>query len=91
VAPFIEKPSIDLYVSIEILVVNSKVLAELDRLALEKNNLDIMSDFIPYLIKRGRPVNPYIVDAFWYGVGSTEKYEKLTNELVQRYLAELEE
>ena len=72
-------------------MINSRVLAELDRLALEKNNLDIMSDFIPYLIKRGRLVKPYIVDSFWYGVGSTEKYEKLTSELVQRYLAELEE
>ncbi len=49
-----------------------------------------MSDFIPYLIKSGRLVKSYIVDAFWYDVGSTEKYEKLTNELVQRYLAELE-
>jgi mannose-1-phosphate guanylyltransferase len=91
VVSFTEKPSIDLYVSIGILVINSKIIAELDRLALERNNLDIMSDFIPYLIKNGRLVKPYIIDAFWYDVGSTEKYEKLTNELVQRYLAELEE
>lgn len=90
VVSFIEKPSIDLYVSIGILVINSKIMVDLDKLALEKNNLDIMSDFIPYLIKSGRLVKPYIIDAFWYDVGTTEKYEKLTNELVQRYLDELD-
>jgi len=72
-------------------MINSRVLAELDRLALEKNNLDIMSDFTLYLNQEWRLVKPYIVDAFWYDLGSTEKYGKLTNELVQRYLEELGE
>lgn len=88
---FIEKPSIDLYVSIGVLVVNSRILSELDRLTLKKTELDIMSDLIPYLIESGGIVKPYITDAFWYDVGSTEKYEKLTNELVEKYLSKLEE
>ena len=87
---FVEKPSIDLYVSIGILVMNSRILSELDKLTLKKSNLDIMSDFIPYLIENGRLVKPYITEAFWYDVGSTEKYEKLTNELIEKYLSGLE-
>ncbi|MEM1584456.1 MAG: nucleotidyltransferase family protein [Nitrososphaerota archaeon] len=88
---FTEKPSIDIYVSIGILALNAGVLPELDKLAAEKNSLDIMSDFIPYLLRSRRLVKPYVTDAFWYDVGSIEKYEKLTNELVKKYLAELED
>lgn len=88
---FTEKPCIDIYVSIGVLTLNPRVLPELDKLASEKNSLDIMSDFVPHLLKNRRLVKPYITDAFWYDVGSIEKYEKLTNELVQKYLAELED
>lgn len=91
IVSFVEKPSIDIYVSIGILVLDSRVLPELDKLASEKNSLDIMSDFVPYMLKNGRIVKPYITNAFWYDVGTIEKYEKLTNELVKKYLAGLED
>ncbi|MEN2973986.1 MAG: nucleotidyltransferase family protein [Candidatus Caldarchaeales archaeon] len=90
IVSFEEKPSINIYVSIGIVILNSKVLADLNRLATDMRSLDIMSDFIPYLIKSKRMVKAYITDSFWYDVGSIEKYEKLTNELVERYLADLE-
>ncbi|MCS7125427.1 MAG: nucleotidyltransferase family protein [Aigarchaeota archaeon] len=87
---FVEKPLIKIYVSVGILVLCSSVLHELDKLAIEGKSLDIMSDFIPYLIKIGKTVKAYITDAFWYDVGSIEKYEKLTNEMVEKYLSDLE-
>jgi NDP-sugar pyrophosphorylase family protein len=41
-------------------------------------------DLIHFLIDEGERVEAYQTDAFWYDVGSTEKYEKLDNGLVDR-------
>ena len=46
-----------------------------------------MRDFIPYLIERGMPVKAYVTDAFWYDIGSLEKYEKLDHDDVERRFA----
>jgi NDP-sugar pyrophosphorylase family protein len=43
-----------------------------------------MGDLIHFLIDEGERVEAYQTDAFWYDVGSTEKYEKLDNGLVDR-------
>lgn len=75
-----EKPYIPINVTIGILVLEAMRLEDAG------DAVDIMSDLIPLLIKRGERVSAYISDCFWYDVGSTEKYEKLSNEDVDKYL-----
>jgi len=41
-----------------------------------------MGDLIPFLTEGGSGVDAYFTDAFWYDVGSTEKYEKIDNGLI---------
>lgn len=75
-----EKPFININVTIGLLVLEARALAYAE------NASDIMSDLIPRLIEKKEKVAAYITEAFWYDVGSTEKYEKLTHEIVEKYL-----
>ncbi|MCS6784270.1 MAG: nucleotidyltransferase family protein [Candidatus Caldarchaeum sp.] len=75
-----EKPFIDILVTIGILVLEARTLKT------ATTTVDIMSDLIPALIESGEKVAAYVSEAFWYDVGTTEKYEKLTNEIVDNYL-----
>ncbi len=78
-----EKPFIPINVTIGILVL------EANQLKHASNAVDIMSDLIPLLISRGEKVAAYVSDCFWYDIGSTEKYEKLSNEVVDKYLSSI--
>jgi NDP-sugar pyrophosphorylase family protein len=49
-------------------------------------NLDIMTHLIPHLIEKGEVVHAYMTDATWCDVGSTERYEKLDNDLIDNCL-----
>ncbi|MEM2065538.1 MAG: sugar phosphate nucleotidyltransferase, partial [Candidatus Caldarchaeum sp.] len=75
-----EKPFININVTIGLLILEAKALAYAE------NASDIMSDLIPRLIEKKEKVAAYVTEAFWYDVGSTEKYEKLTHDIVEKYL-----
>ena len=47
----------------------------------ERDKVEIVGDLIPFLIGKGMGVEAYLMDAFLYGVGSTEKYEKIDTEM----------
>ena len=79
---WVEKPRIDMYAGIGIVVLSPEALDALEKLAVGRENLDLMGDLIPFLIGNGRRVEAFMTSAFWYDVGSTEKYEKLDNHLV---------
>jgi mannose-1-phosphate guanylyltransferase len=79
-----EKPRIDIYAGIGIVALSAEALEILEKLAAGRNRLDLMGDFIPRLIRNGRGVGAYVTDAFWYDVGSTEKYEKLENHVIEK-------
>ena len=87
IARFEEKPALRLPVGIGILAVEGEALQHIANLYRKGRNLDLMRDFIPYLIKQGMLVKAYITDAFWYDVGSLEKYEKLDHDDVEKRLA----
>jgi len=89
VVKFAEKPSFDVLVGIGILALESNVVADLKALHKEGKEVDLMRDLLPELMKNGRQVRGYLTDAFWYDVGSTEKYEKLENYSVGRHLDSL--
>ena len=84
---FYEKPKIERPVSMAIAALEGEVLKEMSSLAEKEAPLDFMGDVIPHLINSGRNVYGYLTDAFWYDVGSTESYEKLDPEIVNKTFA----
>ena len=87
ISRFEEKPKLEKPVSIAIVALEGKVLREIELLMNNKQQLDLMGDVIPYLMKNGHKVYGYVTDAFWYDVGSTEAYEKLDHEMVDDLLS----
>ncbi len=79
---FIEKPDLMQPVSIGILVLSGGILKEMANLQQmgQFRSFDLMGDVISYLVQRKRKVEAYLTDAFWYDVGSIERYERLSPE-----------
>ena len=84
---FEEKPKLEKPVSIGIMVLEGEVLKVIEGLFSRKRGLDLMGDVVPHLVKQGKLVYGYLSDAFWYDVGSTEAYEKLDNQFIEKSLA----
>jgi mannose-1-phosphate guanylyltransferase len=83
---WVEKPWIDIHAGIGVVALSSEALGELEVLVDGRREVDLMGDLVPSLIEGGSRVDAYFTDAFWYDVGSTEKYEKLDNGQVDRLL-----
>ena len=86
VVKFAEKPLFDVLVGIGIFALEGSVLADLEGLHREGEEVDLMRDLLPILMKNGRHVRGYVTDAFWYDVGSTERYEKLEDGIIEKHL-----
>ncbi len=89
VVGLLEKPTLDLPITIGVLIMNGDILERLKILSKQKQDLDIMNDLIPYLISEGEHVHAYFHDSFWYDVGSIERYEKLDFETVEKFLGKI--
>ena len=85
---FIEKPRLNTPVSIGIIIIEGRVLNQMEDLYNEGHfeSFDLMGDVIQYLVGKKQKVAAYLTDAFWYDVGSMEKYEKLSNERLSEEL-----
>jgi len=81
-----EKPTLEINVGTGILILDASALQELEWLSERHANLDIMSHLIPRLIEKGEVVHAYVTNAFWYDVGSADRYEKLDNNVIDKYL-----
>ncbi|MFX0209900.1 MAG: nucleotidyltransferase family protein [Candidatus Hodarchaeota archaeon] len=81
---WVEKPRINIYAGIGVVALSTAALGALKELAVGMKKLDLMGDLIPFLIGRGEMVQAYITDAFWYDVGSLEKYEKIDNDTIDK-------
>ena len=79
-----EKPVVDIYAGIGMVALSPGALEALEGITEERSSIDLMGDLIPFLLEGGGRVDAYFTDAFWYDVGSTEKYEKIDNGLVDR-------
>ena len=86
VVGWVEKPKIDLYAGIGVVVLSPESLEAFKEIAIGRDAVDIMGDLVPHLIIKGKRAEAYVTDAFWYDLGSTEKYEKLDNGLVDDLL-----
>jgi mannose-1-phosphate guanylyltransferase len=89
VREMVEKPWIDMYATIGILEVSRGSLDILEEIGADKSSLDIMGDFIPALVNRDLFVTIFPYDGFWYDVGSTEKYEKLNNHIIDELFKDI--
>lgn len=88
IVKFIEKPDLKVPVSIGILVLSGKVFAYLRQMWNGGCcDLDIMRDLIPFLISKNESVFGFVTSSFWYDVGTTEKYEKLSNYTIEKELS----
>ena len=88
ITKFIEKPELETPVNIGILVLSGSVMEEMDRVYEEtgRNPYDLMGEVVPHLIERGMPVRAYVTDAFWYDLGSLERYEQFESESLSKNL-----
>jgi mannose-1-phosphate guanylyltransferase len=88
---FKEKPMLDTKASIGILVLDGSVIDEMQRLhsAGQFPSFDLMGDVIQYLVEQKEKVGAYLTNAFWYDVGSIERYERLSNERLSEELGYL--
>ena len=86
---FIEKPRLEKPVSVGVIALKGETLKEIALLKKEKPEIDLMGEVIPYFIRDNKPVYGYVSDAFWYDVGSTEAYEKLSPEFVDQKFEEV--
>ena len=88
ITTFKEKPQLDTKASIGILVLEGSVIEDMLELhnAGQFMSFDLMGDVIQYLVKRKQKVGAYLTNAFWYDVGSIERYERLSNERLSEEL-----
>ncbi len=88
---FKEKPTLDTRASIGVLVMNGSVIDDMEQLheAGQFPSFDLMGDVIQYMVEHKRKVAAYVTNAFWYDVGSIERYERLSNERLSEELGYL--
>jgi mannose-1-phosphate guanylyltransferase len=88
VTKFREKPRLNTSASIGILVMNGSVINDMEQLHSEGHfeSFDLMGDVIQYLVSKKDKIAAYLTEAFWYDVGSIERYERLSNKRLSEEL-----
>lgn len=84
VVELVEKPWLNINVTIGVLVLRKIVLSEAERNL--GRRFDIMSHLIPWMIKTRKRVKAYIYRGHWYDVGSMERYAKLNHSNLAEFL-----
>ena len=85
VSAFREKPNLGLKVTTGCMAISKRCESVLYN-TVNDGGTDMMSNFVPAVIKEKMNVRPYYLRGFWYDVGTTEAYEKLDDETVERHL-----
>ncbi|MDM7275713.1 MAG: nucleotidyltransferase family protein [Thermoprotei archaeon] len=81
-----EKPTLNIRVTVGILVFKVSSLEKaVGGLGLGYD-FDIMGNLIPAMIREGMRVKAYIYDGPWHDIGSIERYEKVDHEVLEKLL-----
>ncbi|MBN2335123.1 nucleotidyltransferase family protein [Candidatus Bathyarchaeota archaeon] len=88
VREFQEKPHLKKAISIGILILDGSVLKDMETLHGQGQfeSFDLMGDVVQYLVNKNEKVAGYTTKAYWYDVGSIERYERLSNERINEEL-----
>ena len=86
---FEEKPMLGKPVNIGIYIIEKKALDILKSFKPKNEGIDLNRDVIPYLIGENMEVYGYLSDAFWYDVGSLERYENLEDNIVNKAFSDI--
>lgn len=89
VSGFREKPNLGLKVTTGCMAISASCVPVLYG-TVNGGGRDMMSDFVPKVLAAKMDVRPFYLKGFWYDVGTTEAYEKLNDETVERNLKFLE-
>jgi mannose-1-phosphate guanylyltransferase len=92
VASFEEKPSYEMSVTTGNMAVGKRGLELIMKMSREgeRRKHDLMTDFIPRLLKTKGRVGAYYTSGFWHDVGTVASYEQLNQERVDEKLRFLE-
>lgn len=88
ITSFKEKPTIDLKVTTGLMVVGARAMKLITETA-GRSNTDLMTDFVPELLKRGAKVAPFYASTKWFDVGTVSSFVKLNDELARHPLSYL--
>ena len=80
VTSFEEKPRMDLSVTTGMMVIGPAAMRLVRKLAGPKNR-DIMTDFVPGMLRKGGKVAAYYTTKEWFDVGTISNFNKLSEEL----------
>jgi mannose-1-phosphate guanylyltransferase len=80
VTSFKEKPRVDMSVTTGPMVVGPMAMELMVKVAGHKK-ADLMTDFVPEVLKRGRKVAAYYTTRAWFDVGTVTSFVKLDEEL----------
>jgi len=86
VKSFREKPTVELSVTTGPMVVGPKGMELMVKVAGRKKT-DLMTDFVPELLKRGGRVAAYYTTQDWFDVGTVSSFVKLNDELARHPLS----
>ncbi len=86
VKSFREKPLLDMSVATGCMVIGPTGMAMVSKLAGPRKT-DLMTDFVPELLRRGGNVSAYYTKKEWHDIGTLTGFEKLDRELSERPLS----
>ena len=85
VSKFREKPKLGFNVTTGCMVISESCVPVLQS-TVNDGGTDMMSHFVPKVLEAKMDVRPFYLKGFWYDVGTTEAFEKLDHETVERNL-----
>ncbi len=84
VVTFKEKPRFDISVTTGNMAIGKSSMGILRELSGRREESDLMTDFVPAVIKNGGKVGAYYMKGFWQDIGTIASYEKLNSRLMSK-------